>query len=313
MEKILICSSFYEAGAPFLKQFFAGVVNSADNSSREVCLLIAVDDFQDIKGVIQRYKDDVDIMVSQANERETISDVRSRMVRSAIQSNFDILIFLDMDDFLLEDGINYHLEALSDADISYGDLQLVDSDGHPIGKTLFTNIGVPNTVVSADMIREGNFFGFSNTAVKRASLDGIDIQIPSNLIASDWWFFSNLLSNGLIAKKTAGTVAAYRQHNANTLGADEATSLEQIQFRCKAALDHFEQLPVAPANSVIVEKLKFLSEVLSMRPHEIDLFGFKTYPRNHVWFSDVFCLANLVRKEKFDKKVNTKIGNQADG
>ena len=313
MEKILICSSFYEAGTPFLKQFFAGVVNSANNSSKEVCLLIAADDFQDIKGVIEKYRGDVDIKVSKATEIETISDVRSRMIESAIQSNFDILIFLDMDDFLLEGGVNYHLEALAGADISYGDLQLVDSNGNPTGKTLFTGIAVPNTVVSSDSIREGNFFGFSNTAVKCKSLGGLDLQIPSNLIASDWWFFSHLLSKGLTAKKTAGAVAAYRQHNANTLGANMATSLEQIQFRCKVALDHFGQLPAVPENRVIVKKLELLAETLSMRPHEIDLLSFKTHPRNHVWFFDVFCLAKSVHEKKFGNRVNTKTGNNTDG
>lgn len=298
MEKILICSSFYEAGAQFLEQFFAGVVNSADNGSREIRLLIAVDDFQNINCIVHRYHNDLDIFVSKANKFETISDVRSRMVKSAIQLKHEILIFLDMDDFLLDNGVNYHLQALADAEISYGDLQLVDSLGNSIGKTLFSGVSVPDFVTSPNAIREGNFFGFSNTAIKTKSLERLNLQIPSNLIASDWWFFSSLLSSGLTAKKTAGTVAAYRQHDFNTLGAGATTSLEQLNFRCKVVLDHFEQLPALSENKLVVEKLEFLAEALVRSPHVIDLAGFEASPKKHPWFSDVFYFANLIYEKK---------------
>ncbi|MCG6537324.1 MAG: hypothetical protein L7F78_22085, partial [Syntrophales bacterium LBB04] len=73
-----------------------------------------------------------------------------------------------------------------------------------------------NTVIKKGYISDKNIFGMSNTAVSAKLIK--QIVFNENVVAIDWFLFSDLLWKGAKAVFTDETTSFYRQHRHNDLG-----------------------------------------------------------------------------------------------
>jgi len=167
--------------------------------------------------------------------------LRRAMLSAARASAADVLVFLDYDDVAFPDLVSGHLANLrsSGADLSYCDLQLMTDDGALLDRRLFSGSGWPDRVMDPTPLADGNFLGFSNTALRRAVLRAEDCLVPEKIVACDWWLFTTLLAHGVHGQRTSEAFAAYRQHPQNTLGDDSAVDVSGLRRRLSAARAHF--------------------------------------------------------------------------
>ena len=171
-----------------------------------------------------------------------------------------------MDDVIAPRGLDRHIDALAEADFSYGDMELIDVSGRRLGRRFFDQSSVPGRVDDVLTIRDRNFLGFSNTAVRADQICPSALIVPDGIVAADWWFFTMLLLGGLRGKKTDGPVAEYRLHDSNTLGAGAPTSVSQAIDQSKAMLLHYRAFSAHPALAARIGETEKVLAALQIAP-----------------------------------------------
>ena len=212
MNAVAICTSIYETARPFLPAYLDGIAILSQSLGHPVSLVLANDGFQAADQAFSGVAGAVQVVDGRA---AGVGGVRRKMIEAARVSDCDALIFCDFDDSLLPGAIG-HLAALESADISFGDLQLIDASGNMVASSFFTGALIPDLISSPDALVDRNFLGFSNTAIRREAIRPTAANIPDSQVAADWWFFSMLLEAGARARRCPEAVAKYRQHGANT-------------------------------------------------------------------------------------------------
>jgi len=186
-----------------------------------------------------------------------------------------------------------HGEALSAADISFGDLRLINARGEEIGSRFFDQADVPWQFAGADTIQSRNFLGLSNTALRRSAISDSALAIPDNVVAADWWLFTTLLLSGRKAQRVPGSVADYRIYGANELGAGAPTSRAELRHVIDIALRHYRAFPAVPELALRRVRLEALAdEVAGWSSHDLAIALSASSGRPGVWFESLERLAN---------------------
>lgn len=287
MKNIIVCSSFYETGRKYLKDFFEGFKNASYSSVGNITLNLAIDDFKNPELTLKKYKQEFNIKICKSKKKLTVSETRNLMIKSALQLNGDVVIFIDMDDILLKDGINNHLEALENAMISYADMEIINEKKVPFNYTLFEGNNVPNQVHDHKALLYRNFFGLTNTALKVNAFKYLK-EVPSHLKATDWWLFTNLLYDGCKAKKTKQPIGLYRQHKSNVLGYKKTIGIDNFIYRCQMAEDHFTALPKDKDFEKALEKVIKVKNLAISNPNHIIKKLNVLNSSSSLWFSELF-------------------------
>ena len=64
-----------------------------------------------------------------------------------------------------KNSIDYHLESLKVAEISFCNMNFIDNKKKRLNTNLFKNSNIPIRIYNYKPLLKGNFMGFSNTAV----------------------------------------------------------------------------------------------------------------------------------------------------
>jgi hypothetical protein len=299
MKRFALCTSVYETGRPFLAYWIrsaiaaAAISDSANSMVKEcaVSAIIAVDDLLEPEKAFASLSNAMPVVFAHAPAGTSTAGVRETMLKAVVKSDADIAVFCDMDDRLHRVAIERHADALIDADFSFGDLQPVDANGQETGDTFFANAEIPETVSEAAQLIDRNWLGFSNTAVIRSRLPETALTVPENIIAVDWWFYTQLLKAGLKGARAQGTVADYRFHGNNVLGPKNAADLSEIKHRCDIVRRHYKSLE---SDSAVTEKLtsvKRLIDRLQKDPHSMATAVVDARSHAKLWHEDVGLLA----------------------
>jgi len=243
--KIAICAALYEAGRPFLAGFKEAVRAAA--AGRDVGLIAAVDGLSDANAALADVAHQLEIVTVEVPPGHTPAGVRREMLSAGQASGAEVLVFVDMDDLIAPEGVDRHLAALAEADFSYGDMVLIDAAGRGLGRRFFDHANVPDRVDDVIAVSDRNFLGFSNTAVRTNCIAPVALAVPEHIVAADWWFFTMLLLGGRRGRKTAGLVASYRLHEANTLGAGAPQTVAEAISQTEAMLRHYRAFSAHPA------------------------------------------------------------------
>jgi hypothetical protein len=218
------------------------------------------------------------------------------MLDAAAASDADIVVFADFDDRLLPDALRLHADALDEADISYGDMVLIDGAGQPLDSNFFDGAAIPKDVGGPAAIAERNFLGFGNTAVRRAALARAALSMPDDAMPADWWLFTMLLSGGLKGRRTDAPVALYRSHGASTLGAAPATTLTVLRRRAAMALNHHRQLDARVDVSAACRAVERLVDYIDRDHRAWSMLSPVLVDCPGVWFEDVARASRAVAK-----------------
>lgn len=239
--KVLVASCFYDAALPYSAAWFDGIrANAADH---DISVLAVDDGLDHPQRLLECAAPGIDATVIRVSEADTditarIATARSAMLKASYASDADIIVFCDADDVLTPGAVARHVRVLENSDIAVGDLRVMDASGMPHGDALFGD-ALPEMITSATL-QNTNVCGFSNTAVRRETLSEFAVAALPSLPALDWWLFANLLGKGQTVRRTDGVVALYRQHDANTLGAYMATTVQDAARRLAIVAMHHE-------------------------------------------------------------------------
>lgn len=242
--KISICAALYESGRPFLAAFVEALRVAVQG--HDVTFVAAVDGLLDPETALADLAEDIEVVITEAPGGHTLAGVRGVMLTAGQATGADILIFVDMDDLIAPDCLQKHLDALEEADFSYGDLELIDAAGRSLGRRFFDNAGVPSQVEDVAAICDRNFLGFSNSAVRTSEISPVALVVPEDIVAADWWFFTMLLLGGLRGRRTVGAVASYRLHDSNILGAGSPTTVSEAVGQAEVMLRHYRAFSAHP-------------------------------------------------------------------
>lgn len=280
----LIATAVYPMQQSWIDAFFAGIA-----ALKEPVILL----LQREAGVAEP---DCDlpghrVISPEAPSGVTGADLRVAMLRAALAQAPECVICLDYDDVVEPEAVSLHRAALRTADISFGDMFLIDDAGVDCGARFLDAMAVPQDVAGSAAIARRNFFGFTNTAMRTSVLKNWDGKFPDSVVAADWWLFSGWLDAGARAFRTAAPVVRYRSHDNSLLGARKAADLAMLRRKLSVALAHFAALPQRADRMAAQQNLYALADALESRPAVVSS-ALEGLPAYCLWFQDLFALAD---------------------
>lgn len=164
----------------------------------------------------------------------TPSELRTRGITWCKELGFDILVFSDTDDTFIPNRIAVVKECLShNSDIVVNDLIPFGVGIRKIRKWLSPRLK-SGEALGIDSILMGNCFGLSNTSIRMSIIENVNFNIPPDIHAFDWAFFSRLLNLNANAVFTSNSVTYYRQHSRNFVGfcmADDESIIRGVDIK----------------------------------------------------------------------------------
>tara|TARA_R110002110_G_scaffold284987_1_gene499201 strand:- start:4412 stop:5332 length:921 start_codon:yes stop_codon:yes gene_type:complete len=264
MTRFAICTALYEAGRPYLAAYTAGL--RAAVAGTDACLVLAIDDFDAPDSVIAGLREICPVTTIRAQDGATPAQVRRSLITAGLATGAEILVFADMDDMLAANAPGLHDDALADADISFGDLELIDARGEYLHRRFFEGVDIPHYVNAAATLAGRNFLGLSNTAVRASALTEEVLHIPADVVAADWWIFTTLLRAGRTARRTMAPVGAYRLYGGNTLGDGVPATRAELEHAIDIAMRHYRAFPATRELATRQGRLESLVQILSGSP-----------------------------------------------
>jgi hypothetical protein len=155
-------------------------------------------------------------------------------------SNYDTIIFGDTDDYFSVNRVEDCKKKLESVDILANDLILVDKDKNEISGPFWANRSELKETISIERIKNYNFLGLGNTAIKQKVLPN-QIHFEPNLIAVDWYFYTVLLQNNWKVGFSFSSFTYYRQHETNIIGRKKLT-FEEYAKGFNVKLNHYISL-----------------------------------------------------------------------
>ena len=264
MTRIAFCAALYEAGRCYLPAFMAGIRAAA--RGHEACLVAAIDGLVAPHAALAELADDLPLHLTACERGSSQAKVRRIMLEAGMRSGADILVFVDMDDMLLGNAPGNHLDALANADFSYGDLCLMDATGQDLRRRFYDRADVPWQVTSVDAVQRRNFLGLSNTAIRTARLPVSALQVPDDVLAVDWWLFTTLLQAGRRGVRTVAPVVHYRLHADNALGAGTPATPEALRRSYTIMRRHYRAFRATPGAAASLARVEALLDRLDHTP-----------------------------------------------
>lgn len=295
MTRFAIATAVYPQNRRYIADYVAGVTGACRNHA-PVTLILAADYGFDAAAELGRMEGG-QLDIQQSAVAGTPASLRRLLLTAASRATADVIVFTDFDDRLLPDALEWHAEALRDADISYGDLTLMDEEGRNTGQNFFEAAAVPARIEGNAALRRRNFVGFGNSAVRRSVLSGPALSLPDDLVAADWWFFTLLLANERSAQRTKQPVALYRTHRDSVLGANPVNTARDLQRRAEFALRYYQQLPAQVSRVHEMQDVADLLRWIDQSPDAADALAQRLSKMPGVWFEDVARACDAVRIE----------------
>lgn len=149
------------------------------------------------------------------NNKNSIAENRSELLKYLNNTNFINCIFGDSDDFFPSNRIEVNLNYLKTHDIVINDLFLVAENKEIISKNYLQLNNLQS--VEFNDIKRKNCLGLGNTAIKIEALP-TELIFNTDIAAVDWMLFSRMLAKQKTAIFTNETYIFYRQYTLNSIG-----------------------------------------------------------------------------------------------
>lgn len=166
--------------------------------------------------------------------------IREEAIEIARNKAYEVVVFGDADDYFQENRVELCLDYLLQEKIIVNELSLVNQEGLLISENYFSNRLLNKQRIDLGFIENKNIFGLSNSAFKMEILR--NYHSDTNVIAFDWFFFTQLLMNSATdALFTNETISYYRQHEQNIIGINEISE-KKIKKGILAKKEHYRGL-----------------------------------------------------------------------
>ncbi len=214
MNKVALFTVFYPGAETYIGEFFDSVL---DQTYKDFDLIIVNDGYKDKK--LSSLCPNLSVVELRGDA--TISGNRAIGINYAIDKNYNYLFLCDVDDYMHPARVEHVLRSFGNNDIIVNDLDIVGTDRKLIVKDYFQKSISANTILDKDFVKDKNIFGFSNSALKVSALS--KVSFPTDLKVVDWYFFTQLLNEGLKAQFLDESLTEYRQHSKNLIGISSFT------------------------------------------------------------------------------------------
>ncbi|HEP0307585.1 NeuD/PglB/VioB family sugar acetyltransferase [Providencia rettgeri] len=238
--KVAFLTTIYPINEIFVHEFMQSL---SQQTYTHFDLIIINDGFENLSSFKLLYPK---INIIELNSHNNIAKNRSALINYAKNNNYEILIFGDIDDKFKSNRVELSIKKLNEFDIIVN--ELTSFSGKSILREKIISSRIKNNLtININYILDKNILGLSNTAIKIKNDININTEFDENLIAVDWFFFSNLLLNGYTCIFTNETETYYRQHESNITGANTLTLTSLIKTLL-IKKKHYEQMALINPN-----------------------------------------------------------------
>lgn len=248
--KIGILSVVYPESIEYLPDLLESL-NHQTNKIFELYLFVHRFDFNDCN--IDLEKCDFNINLIHVNKSFSIPKVREIAIKYLKDDGCEKCLFIDTDDFVAKNFVKEMSDMLDKEDIVFSNLALYH-DSNNIDFDYLSDL-VPSDV-DYEFLIEKNCIGMNHTGLRLEIFDD-NINFPDELVAGDWWLFTNLLKKGYTAKFVLNTFTYYRQYNNNVAGFNNL-SINRIKQGIYTKMVHYKNL-------LDLDNNKFLSLYLNYK------------------------------------------------
>lgn len=264
MGKLAFLTTIYPISETIIDDFFHSLVNQTDT---DFDLIILNDGYSRFDTLREKYSN---LTIIELNTADNIALNRETLIRYAKDNNYCFAVFGDIDDYFDKNRVELSKSLLASYDIVVNDLTAFSSKKFLFKKYISNRIS-NNTEITLDFILNKNIFGLSNTALNLNSIKRQDIVFSPELIAVDWYFFSNLLLQSKSAIFTCDTVTYYRQHANNTAGIGRVTQKSINNILNVRRIHYMHMKSKADVYNKLLENNKHLSNLVQTENYKSNL------------------------------------------
>jgi glycosyltransferase involved in cell wall biosynthesis len=227
---IALFSVIHLNALPYFNEFLDSLANQ---TYKDFTLFLVNDGVSNTEEMIRRF--DFNIMLK--NIGGTPSAIRKAGIEWILQQGADIIIFADSDDYFMDNRIEVSISMLTSYDIILNEIIIIGKNIEQPFPMLEQRVK-EGAELSIGNIKYSNCLGFSNTAINTKDIPKSLSQIPDNIIAFDWAFFSLCLHKGTKAVFTKQTATYYRQYE-NNIASPQSFTEDQILRGVQVKRDHY--------------------------------------------------------------------------
>ena len=252
--KIALFSVIHPNALPYFNEFLHSLANQ---TYKDFTLFLINDGVSHIEEITKQF----DLKILLKNIGGTPVAIRKAGIEWLLLQGTDIIIFADSDDYFMDNRIEVSKNMLSYYDIIFNELMIVGEEPQqpfPMIEHRFKE----GAELSKVNIKYSNCMGFSNTAINTKCITKSLSQVPEEIIAFDWAFFSLCLHEGTIAVFTEKTATYYRQYE-NNIASPRSFTEDQILRGVQVKHDHYRFISqfVNEYESISKEFVKLLEKL----------------------------------------------------
>ena len=195
----------------------------------------------------------------------SITGVRNYLIKHLITQNYQNVMFADLEDFFKEERAIMTFKYLKKYDVVFNDINLLKKN-KIIKKNIFKNFFSGQKKINLENILNSNFFGFCNSGTKVKNL--VNIEIPKNIIAIDWWIFSLILLNKKKIKFLKKISTNYRIDNMNIVGINKKINKKKLEKLIDIKYYHYlnmlyycKKLFLNNKRNIFEQKYKYIKKI----------------------------------------------------
>lgn len=231
--KTLVVSVIYKGVEKYFETYIKSIISQ---NYREFDFILFNDGIEE--DILSSYHINVKIIYDPL--KKTPAEIRQNCINYAVLNKYDNIIFTDSDDIYSKNRFEKDVEFLSKFDFVFNNICLINENGSIIDNMFYKRFKTDDYLNDLNLILDKNVIGMSNSAVKTRCLE--NIQIPSAIIAVDWYLFSVLLINNKKGKFIQDSITYYRQHNSNLIGANSLLTKERLLKGIRVKKIHYFSL-----------------------------------------------------------------------
>lgn len=228
-----IFSVFYPRVEPYIPEFLYSLSKQTD---KNFTLFLLNDGLSDV----ERFLKKVNFPVKILDQTGYPAALRKVGIQWVISEGAEAVVFADADDYFADNRIEISKKMMGYHDVVCNEI-LLTGQKYPQPVPMLGRVFKNRREITIEDIVHGNCLGLSNTSIKLGKIPVLMSEIPDDVIAFDWAFFTLCLHAGAKATFTKNTETYYRQHGDN-IASPCSFSEEQILRGVKVKWDHYQML-----------------------------------------------------------------------
>lgn len=200
------------------------------------------------------------VVIKKINHKMSIAQIRVDLIKWSIELGYEWLIFSDGDDTFSKNRISEIVDSYeSGYDFYYNSLYTQEGKDFYEGK-------IPSITQNIEDIIDYNYIGLGHSAIYlgHISRDILKLNLESQILAFDWYFYSYLLLKGYKGKLVEAAKTYYRIYDSNFAGDQNRLDEVLLERGMMVKSRHYEAFDRAEFHlkkSEIKEFAKYMQDI----------------------------------------------------